>query len=56
METGSSLRDSVSNLAAYPALKRWAKLVRPCRGWNLPALVADRRQLTGWSPTAENCD
>ena len=26
---GPSLRDLISNLAAYPALKRWAKLVRP---------------------------
>jgi hypothetical protein len=29
MRHGSSLRDLISNLAAYPALKRWAMLVRP---------------------------
>src|SRR5215468_8421695 len=30
---GSSLRDLISLLDPFPALKRWAKLCRPCGAW-----------------------
>jgi hypothetical protein len=33
--TGPSLRDLNSFLPLSPAPKRWAKLIRPCRGWIL---------------------
>jgi hypothetical protein len=33
-------------LALFPALKRWAKLVRLCRGW-IPELLRDQFQLVG---------
>src|SRR5271157_2538479 len=35
MTTGPSLRDLIHFFHFLPALKRWAKLDRPCRGWVL---------------------